>query len=712
MSEFHHPYNFIPVTGKVNNKKTETVEYAEIKAGNTEIRHDLWKSGTHSGRIIVQVHLKTPTVVGGQQIAAETAEGSSTVQAFQRETNTAAIPANSLRGVIGNLAESLSQSALRVLEKKKYSVRKSVGQALPAIGLLCEYPEHPQKFKLLPMALLSFKSNKDIWLDIFGGVTPAKYRVPASIKAYVSNHNHLTVIPDSYLGQHRDLQSYHETARKEFFFAKLPQSNEVKLRDKAIANDPVLSQTVTELITEAEYIKLPNREKKDYTRGILHILGIKGREADIPQTKKQEFFIPYPNPTSINSPAPKKLPIPDNVIENFVTLAAERNAEDKNLPFLPVNYEKWKPEVGQLVYFDVRRNQENAIEVSEISFSAIWRKLLNGDSHEFFGNIDADLLPWNPLRTHLTPAECLFGVVENAKDGDEKQARALASRVRFSDAQATKTVIFDELVTLKILSSPKLPSPAMYFHQKMKPQGTHIKKTALNLGEHEPNGRKVYLHHQADAIEQKFWKTKKLNESLKQKMRCTPMQKEQNFYFHIDFDNLSTDELNLLIRSVHPDPDFQHRLGLGKALGLGSVKMDVMGVFLIDRTKRYSLEGFYEMARYHRVFKGTAKNHTEAWKILYPTEYAMLEGAADLLTSEFYTEGKLIDKKTLDLLKTVGNPAKLKTEVAVLPPLMTTQKDVESETFQWFVKNEKSKAPQALPGIEEDKPLPVLHTNL
>ena len=64
MPEFHHPYNFIPVTGKVNGESTPKVLYEKIAEGYEGIRHDLWQQDTFSGRIVARVHLMTPTMVG------------------------------------------------------------------------------------------------------------------------------------------------------------------------------------------------------------------------------------------------------------------------------------------------------------------------------------------------------------------------------------------------------------------------------------------------------------------------------------------------------------------------------------------------------------------------------------------------------------------------------------------------------------------------
>jgi len=97
---------------------------------------------------------------------------------------------------------------------------------------------------------------------------------------------------------------------------------------------------------------------------------------------------------------------------------------------------------------------------------------------------------------------------------------------------------------------------------------------------------------------------------------------------------------------------------------------------------------------------------------LYPVEYqALLQKTESLIGSHFYSTTTLIDTPTLKILQTVGNPAKLKPNVPVMPPLTEQQTDIERETFRWFGVNENSPTPQALPAIEADKPLPVLRKN-
>ncbi|MBK6744816.1 MAG: hypothetical protein IPG66_18425 [Hydrogenophilales bacterium] len=84
----------------------------------------------------------------------------------------------------------------------------------------------------------------------------------------------------------------------------------------------------------------------------------------------------------------------------------------------------------------------------------------------------------------------------------------------------------------------------------------------------------------ADAPERK-------NEDLSQKAWVTPIQPRKDFHFHLDFENLSEWELGALCYALQPSLDYRHKLGMGKPLGLGSIHIEPVGMFLVNRVKRY-----------------------------------------------------------------------------------------------------------------------------
>lgn len=439
--------------------------------------------------------------------------------------------------------------------------------------------------------------------------------------------------------------------------------------------------------------------------GVLYRRGIHGSMPG----KKHEHFIAW-NGTLNKS---KRLHVAHELVEIFNKELLKRVEEGKeaDFPYLPIGYQtpqrvdsKRLVCSGDLIYF----KKGNDDQVVELGYSAIWRKPV-GNLYDALADIDKNLLPWNEDRSKLTPAEALFGVIEKAADGGKMQemSRNLASRLRFYDAEAEGTVELLPEQTLRILASPKPPSPSMYFRTS---GGGYISKQNLDMSnkKHVPNGRKRYLPHpdwKTQRHGKYHWKTGN-NENMKQKLRCCPIPDKTAYWFHIDFENLSRYELDLLRRSIAPGGDFQHQLGLGKPLGLGQVKVEEIGLFLIYRKEaRYALEGLY-CDRYHSAWRRQDVELPER----YPREKAAQVG---MQKAEFVVEGNpLIDRIALQKLKQLGSARYLKRGVPVCYPFHNTQSDCEEDKgFEWFVNNDSAPRGQCLGKIEEDKQLPTLDSD-
>jgi CRISPR-associated protein (TIGR03986 family) len=770
--EFLNPYQFIPVTGKISAKKDQIMEEnTSISAAgyddfpNSRIRHDYWQKQSYSGRMVCEIELITPTIVGRiQEPDKINKNGPSKVIAYT-VGNKPAIPANSIRGMVSSVAETLSQSALRVLSRSNYSVRKIPKSGLSAIGrLIAPNGKGQTQWQLMPLCLptIHLKNNHlkipEKWKKMFSTDTEIGDWLSAYIDGYGYVHDKTRAsVEDGSTLELLNPSCYH-SKQSEFYYAKLhkidltlgniiitntdglhrkqinEKNNEYlllgqKLRD--VKKNPILTQA------EFKAIKDEN-EQLQYTRGIIFCLGIEGRETEIPDTKTHEKFIPCPQSKTYKD---KTLSIDDKVLKNFTAIAKQCAEESKGkTPFLPRGYGEYKYEKkinyweltdGELVYFDLDTNGD----VCEISYSAIWRKKINGDSYTAFANINPDLLPWGSelsnqpentadnstnqnnqttIRSKLSPAEAIFGVVAANKLNSEIEPKNLASRVRFSDATPLKDVECLKNKTLKILASPKPPSPCLYFHGK----NGYIAKNALDLtsGDHQPRGRKVYLHHRESDIKNETWaeKVPQVPETgepnYKQNLKCELiMKKGEKLYFHLDFNNLSWEELSLLEKSIHPDEKFCHRLGLGKPLGLGSVKLKICGIFLIDRTERYKK---LSQPRYTRAY---AIDHWSAeLKERYPLENSAVENSIN--TPIVYSD-KLIDQETLNYLCQVGNPENTKHQVTY--PFSQKTNNQTPKHYEWFVENDKRNnsknnanvSPQTLQVLKEGGDLPTLKSN-
>jgi hypothetical protein len=363
------------------------------------------------------------------------------------------------------------------------------------------------------------------------------------------------------------------------------------------------------------------------------------------------------------------------------------------------------------------------------------RETLSAKAHDFFSGVDKELLPFTTLRDKLTIAEQLFGFVQHRLEqyggeaAQEDPVLVLSGRMRFSNAVLeriggqdysswtredlkTKSPYLDE-VTLKILGQPKPPCPSLYFTSKTG-DPKYIAKNKLNPTLHEPQGRKYYLHHKIDGhvhdeIRNRTqpdpndapWATRpvpnrpcRTTDNCKQKTNITPVRRGSEFYFHIDFDNLSDTELALLCYALCPTEAFRHKLGMGKSIGLGTVRVDAEGLFLVKRSKRYKPEDIFAAPRYHTLWRKTADDCPGKWPTCYAEEMTCVPAkgepdakSPDAWRNEFMTKMSPEVKLAIEML---GDPGKLLHPVhtpQVLGPLLGSSQ-MEQECFHWLEAND------------------------
>lgn len=717
---FHNPYHFVPVKEGTRPDDLTVENFKQRNTGHvTHARYMTSRDGTYySGRLICRLTTETPTVIGDKQEPLP--DESHKVTPFVLRDKPA-IPASSLRGLVSSISEAASNSALRILEKKRYSRRAAArGESLSAIGMIVQETEPSGKkvLKLRPLVLPTMEATP-------GGAPslPREYRkmFPTNrtppLKVYVGDYNSIrstAISPDLPLNTF---------AREspQYFYAKLyPRKWNA---DYSLARDThlkltrgrfLVAQESTDGLAPIPESRLPaNRDSRaQYTRGILRVLGVHGRTRQIPINKRHELFIPYPGDVA----SIPTFPIAPEALNDFHTLADERTdatakkakSEEELLPFHPrgtlrnadpANDGKYfRLKDGDLVYF---RPNKTGDAVDEVSLSAIWRKPIPGDSHEYFGRISSELLPFDArIRHQVTIAEQLFGFAEEeagtqgVKDTTNKQEvgekLALASRVRFSFGEVYpdpgKDYYLPETL-LKVLDSPKPPYPSFYFTKRG--SAGFIPKDRLRPDEHVPQGRKFYLHDRYSATNPP-WETQRPDDNLGQKSRVTPLKRGLSFYFHIDFFNLSVQELGLLCYALRPSDSFKHKLGMGKPIGLGTVRVDPVAIFYVDREKRYRQDiAIFETRRYHGAWIQDGEQ-PPAW----PPDYGAEQRESDTGRNGFPSFKELRDKasKTMDAdisqaIELLGDPANVQKPVHT-PQLANVAADnLEMETFKWFVGN-------------------------
>lgn len=175
-------------------------------------------------------------------------------------------------------------------------------------------------------------------------------------------------------------------------------------------------------------------------------------------------------------------------------------------------------------------------------------------------------------------AEAIFG-----------NEQKFAGRVFFEDAflvDGQSNILVGES-TPKILSSPK-PTTIQHYLTQTKDDVRELNH--YNTKTASIRGNKLYWHKSGE-----FWKETnqdQIQEHRSQYTKINPVKPGVHFMGRIRFENLSKIELGAMLFSIDLPDGCYHKLGMGKPLGLGSIKISPK-LYLSKRKKRYE-EFFFE----------------------------------------------------------------------------------------------------------------------
>lgn len=792
MTEFRNPYHFVPVSSQGTTDQAaksvlevdQQIQPVQVGGEFEHLTHDRYVGATkvagkslavRSGRILCRLTVERPTSVGGEQKTGE--DESTQVTPYLHADGQPGIPSTSLRGTISSIAEAASNSAMRVLSNERMSVRKSVlgkkteERPLSALGMILTKEEEGKAtiYKLWPLTLPTLSGHKSD--DLFR--LPTEYHAfAANLPVYIHGYFHdkqsnsVHVSRGSFLDD-PTINSWSSTNFDDYWFMDVNGGCQWDGERVRVTNGHRKVRRDSVFIPAVKGNGIPVKEnakgfRTSMARGLLRVLGVHGRESEMPPTKEHELFIPLPDEIYNN-------PILDaNVaVSQFHELAKSRTTDDAELPFELKGAgrngadDTIKLENGDIVYFrpDPKLEDGKPTQVAEVSISAIWRQSA-GTPHQYFENTSTELLPFHRGRQTISLAEQMFGFVEVDKKDEstrkDHKSLALASRIRFTDGYlgrgSTKPfygtngdpVDLDEAewFMLKELSSPKPPSPSLYF-KRSSGKASYISKSELKPDNKQiaPQGRKFYLHqHQAfTGTTQDPWCTQDPDtDAYKRKSQVKLLRKDVEFYFAVDFDNLSENELALLVYALRPTEDFRHLIGMGKSLGLGRIRIEPMALMEIDRLNRYGSDDPFTAPRYHQVHCESALGGEFArlpnLKLFQQDRQALSEinEATPFLDQQRERAGHMIGENQRTILEMLGDPdSTAESGVDVHNPLRDEQDSEmvklrnkiqreqhinakqaaeaarERELFHWWVINDKTQSQQLAP-IQPGKPLPKL----
>ena len=711
---FINPYNFIPVTEVKQSDETIREYYSE----NSHFQ-DRFRKGAVSGRVVCEVETESAMFIGGGKAQEYDDQTKTPAKLVPFSLNgEPAIPPSTIKGMLSSVMEAASNSALRVLERKAYTRRmKASGESFSKIGIL---------------------------------------RIQG-------NDYHIEVLPDDYIY----LNSYSYNDRRSMFTASGTLANtslkdysvdpvfyyahnsEIRPARKRRYSHPSLTAACDSLISQDAYDGLSPPQERQYTKGILKHFGVVGRDRDddIPHRKYHEIFIKYPRRGTYIGMLPR-------AIEEFNELARDAHDRDKRMPFSP--FERHtnpgrpiKLRDGDVLYYRTIMSR-GTVYADKVSFSAIWRDFCGGtkqnnDAYGYFKKKKVDkngfLLPpclinqdgKEPEDLRLTPVCSLMGFVEEQKHPDQESAFALAGRLFFSPGilapgQDPAQIRHPEKA-LKELASPKPPCPEFYFHRKAGTGSSpFITKEELEPnGDYIPNGRKFYWHH-LDENDPYAPDDAYAKDRYKRVVRINPIKKGVKFLFSIDFFNLTEFELGMLLYAVRPTETFRHRIGMGKPIGLGRIRIDILNLLFVNRQRRYGDDNLFDSTFFHSQTDTDTKRINEINKPLKDEssdqqnerdrfqKQRYFSVASDphqqdieYFRNEFKGKIKLIyGDNWLVPLESMGDPGSTEGHNVRYPP-DPNDPGGHDEAFKWWVRNagkDKDEYGHPIPGLK--KPLPAL----
>lgn len=220
-----------------------------------------------------------------------------------------------------------------------------------------------------------------------------------------------------------------------------------------------------------------------------------------------------------------------------------------------------------------------------------------------YKNSIGDLRPASHKSDILDMAEALFGRVGT------KSQDTINGRIYFDDAIAKEAFAFEEPIYPKILANPKPTSFQLYLKQ---PQNvTFNDMRHYDSPDAKLRGYKQYWHKKEGKFEEDSSEFDPQTDT--QHTLIAPIKPGAKFEGSIRFENLSEEELGALLFVLQLPDECCHKIGMGKPLGLGSIRIETK-LFILDPKQRYKifLESGYaeekDTAKYLDAYKKLLKN--------------------------------------------------------------------------------------------------------
>ncbi|MDR4497181.1 MAG: TIGR03986 family CRISPR-associated RAMP protein [Candidatus Scalindua sp.] len=491
-----------------------------------------------NGAINCKLTSETPLL-----IAQSIEKGSPAKLQFYQENNQYIIPGSSIKGMLRSVIEAVTNSCFSIFDGTKLDYRHTTIVKKLKAGMIMSMPHNNNlgEIKLMERGWIAM-CGKPTTVTGFQGGVPKTFNlaiVPASVKS-----------GDEVWITYKKIEKY------------------VTQRNKEIEGQFYL---ITDLCTS---------KKKEYVKAVYKITG-----KSIGNKKRERiFFCPRDD---------VRYKFGSQEEEDYNYIFEQQIDRWSKLDKSSKNYfdfkEQGKLKEHMLIYFEPEEGERRAknisrVEVPRIRYEKSRQDLLPKAHHKCTD------------RNNLCAACKLFGYVEGEN--------SMAGRISISDAKLVNSpLVASKAIPMKVLATPHPTSYNFYLrdpnnltvvrnYNGCKIEDKKGKISESDVDDVELRGRKFYYHH-PDKTDQSYYKVNpqhKIPES--QHNSAMPLFKDNVFEFEVRFRNLSEFDLGLLLYCLFLEDDLRHKLGMGKPIGFGTVRIEIKSLFIDEVPIRKKYETF------------------------------------------------------------------------------------------------------------------------
>lgn len=313
----------------------------------------------------------------------------------------------------------------------------------------------------------------------------------------------------------------------------------------------------------------------------------------------------------------------------------------------------------------------------------------------------------------LSPADRVFGWTNQEGSGSYKGQLRI-----HSVACLTKDPIEEfkgKGLALAILGEPKPTQSRFYTADSLSENKTlkgKLKNSGYQRAQQDLKGRKVYPHHQmaepnkradywqpykngkvqpatSDRTEREYLRPSQTRDSQNRSIQAWVKPKVK-FMFEIDVVNLCDAELGALLWLLSLEPGYYHRIGGGKSLGFGSVRLCVEST---DLKQGKDWQHYYGKSKVNEQEKTGVLNNSSAYTLKTGEQLnVFLKEQRQKFEQAL---GKAYEGKQSVILESfLKSAAGFDDNLPVHPPRLKYKRmnpisKVEEESFRWFTENER-----------------------